>query len=48
MEKKYSEINFDQLPLTIHFFTKDGIIKEYVLQTNNNKDKLLLCKKNNE
>jgi hypothetical protein len=27
-------INADQLPIVIYFCTKDGIIKEYVLKTN--------------
>ena len=38
-------INFNDLPITILFKTKEGETKEYVLKTNNKQDKLMLNKK---
>jgi histidinol phosphatase-like enzyme len=38
-------IEYDKLPLVIVFKNKDGIIKKYILKTNNEKTTLLLNKK---
>ena len=35
----------DKLPILIIFRSSDGILKEYILKTNNEKTKLLLNKK---
>jgi hypothetical protein len=42
---KEMPINFNEVPINIIFKTREGQIKEYILNTNNKHDKLMLNKK---